>query len=100
MVDTVLVNQDNTISGAGQLGAGQMTLVNAAAIVAELIQPVRGMNDVLPEKSPLWDRVESTAAALFAGYGYQRVRLPVLERTELFSRSIGEPVIRPPARRG
>ena len=58
--------------------------------MAELIQPVRGMNDVLPEKSPLWDRVESTAAALFAGYGYQRVRLPVLERTELFSRSIGE----------
>ena len=58
--------------------------------MAELIQPVRGMNDVLPDKAPLWDRVESTAADLFAGYGYQRVRLPVLERTELFSRSIGE----------
>jgi histidyl-tRNA synthetase len=58
--------------------------------VAELIQPVRGMNDVLPDKAPLWDRVESTAADLFSSYGYQRVRLPVLERTELFSRSIGE----------
>ncbi|HVY63417.1 MAG TPA: histidine--tRNA ligase [Gammaproteobacteria bacterium] len=58
--------------------------------MAELIQPVRGMNDVLPDKAPLWDRVESTAADLFASYGYQRVRLPVLERTELFSRSIGE----------
>jgi histidyl-tRNA synthetase len=58
--------------------------------VAELIQPVRGMNDVLPDQAPLWDRVESTAADLFASYGYQRVRLPVLERTELFSRSIGE----------
>ena len=58
--------------------------------MAELIQPVRGMNDVLPDKAPLWDRVEGTAAELFAGYGYQRMRLPVLEHTELFSRSIGE----------
>jgi histidyl-tRNA synthetase len=58
--------------------------------VAEPIQPVRGMNDVLPDQAPLWERVESTAADLFAGYGYERVRLPVLERTELFSRSIGE----------
>ena len=58
--------------------------------MADLIQPVRGMNDVLPAEAPLWDRVESSAAELFAAYGYQRVRLPVLERTELFSRSIGE----------
>ena len=58
--------------------------------MAELIQAVRGMNDVLPGEAPLWDRVENAAAALFSGYGYQRVRLPVLERTELFSRSIGE----------
>ena len=58
--------------------------------MAELIQPVRGMNDVLPDKAPAWDRVETTAAQLFGGYGYQRMRLPVLERTELFSRSIGE----------
>ena len=58
--------------------------------MAELIQPVRGMNDVLPDDAPLWDRLESTAAALFASYGYRRIRIPVLERTELFSRSIGE----------
>jgi histidyl-tRNA synthetase len=58
--------------------------------MADLIQPVRGMNDVLPAEAPLWDRVERAAAELFAAYGYQRVRLPVLERTELFSRSIGE----------
>jgi histidyl-tRNA synthetase len=58
--------------------------------MADLIQPVRGMNDVLPAEAPLWERVETAAAALFAEYGYQRVRLPVLERTELFSRSIGE----------
>jgi len=58
--------------------------------MADLIQPVRGMNDVLPGDAPLWERVEGAAAELFAAYGYQRVRLPVLERTELFSRSIGE----------
>jgi histidyl-tRNA synthetase len=58
--------------------------------MAELIQPVRGMNDVLPDQAPWWDRLDSVAAELFAGYGYQRIRLPVLERTELFSRSIGE----------
>jgi histidyl-tRNA synthetase len=58
--------------------------------MANLIQPVRGMNDVLPEEAPLWDRLETAAAELFAAYGYQRIRLPVLERTELFSRSIGE----------
>jgi histidyl-tRNA synthetase len=58
--------------------------------VPELIQPVRGMNDVLADQSPWWDRLEGVAAELFASYGYQRVRLPILERTELFSRSIGE----------
>jgi histidyl-tRNA synthetase len=58
--------------------------------VADLIQPVRGMNDVLADQSPWWDRLEAVATELFASYGYQRVRLPVLERTELFSRSIGE----------
>ncbi|HET8698086.1 MAG TPA: histidine--tRNA ligase [Gammaproteobacteria bacterium] len=58
--------------------------------MAELIQPVRGMNDVLPDEAPLWSRLESSAAALFASYGYRRIRIPVLERTELFSRSIGD----------
>ena len=58
--------------------------------MAELIQPVKGMNDVLADQAPWWAKVESVAHELFAGYGYQRVYLPVLERTELFSRSIGE----------
>ena len=58
--------------------------------MAELIQPVKGMNDVLADQAPWWNRVESVADELFASYGYQRVRLPIVERTELFSRSIGE----------
>jgi histidyl-tRNA synthetase len=58
--------------------------------MAELIQPVKGMNDVLGDQAPWWNRLEAVAQELFARYGYQRVYLPVLERTELFSRSIGE----------
>src|SRR3970040_1418791 len=58
--------------------------------MANLIQPVRGMNDILPVDAPVWERLESAAAELFAAYGYARIRLPVLERTELFQRSIGE----------
>ena len=58
--------------------------------MVDLIQPVKGMNDVLAAQAPWWNRLESVAHDLFASYGYQRVHLPVLERTELFSRSIGE----------
>ena len=58
--------------------------------MTKTIQPVRGMNDVLPAEAPYWERVETAAARLFAAYGYRQIRLPVLERTELFSRSIGE----------
>jgi len=48
------------------------------------------MNDILPADAQYWQRVESAAAALLDAYGYRQIRLPILERTELFSRSIGE----------
>ncbi len=48
------------------------------------------MNDILPEQNPGWAAVESAAEAIFDAYGYQRIRIPVLERTELYRRSIGE----------
>lgn len=54
------------------------------------IRPIRGMNDVLPEDGALWSAVESAAQAVFDAYGYRQIRLPVMEHTELFSRSIGE----------
>ncbi|WP_084497978.1 histidine--tRNA ligase [Spongiibacter marinus] len=54
------------------------------------IQSIRGMNDILPEDSPLWQYLESTVAALLARYGYREIRFPILEQTELFKRSIGE----------
>jgi histidyl-tRNA synthetase len=58
--------------------------------MTDLIQPVKGMNDVLATQAPWWSRLESVVATLLERYGYERVRLPVLERTELFKRSIGE----------
>jgi histidyl-tRNA synthetase len=54
------------------------------------IQSIRGMNDILPEQIALWQYVERTAAKLLTGYGYQEIRFPILEQTELFKRSIGE----------
>lgn len=54
------------------------------------LQAVRGMNDILPADSPLWLFFERTVAELLATYGYQQIRLPIVEPTELFKRSIGE----------
>ena len=58
--------------------------------MAGLIQPVRGMNDILPEQSSGWAAVERAAASVFDAYGYRRIRIPVVEKTDLFRRSIGE----------
>jgi histidyl-tRNA synthetase len=54
------------------------------------IQAVRGMNDVLPDQAPLWEMFEDTVRDWLRAYGYRNIRMPVLERTELFVRSIGE----------
>ncbi|ABD80697.1 histidine--tRNA ligase [Saccharophagus degradans] len=54
------------------------------------IQALRGMNDLLPQDSPVWQYLESTVTTLFKRYGYQEIRFPILEQTELFKRSIGE----------
>ena len=54
------------------------------------IQPVRGMNDVLPAEIGAWQTIEGTARELLTAYGYQEIRIPVVERTELFKRAIGE----------
>lgn len=58
--------------------------------MSKLIQSVRGMNDLLPTQTPHWQHVESTLRTVLETYGYQEIRLPLLEATELFSRSIGE----------
>src|SRR5450830_993328 len=48
------------------------------------------MNDILPEQTPLWRYFESTVARLLDNYGYKQIRMPIVEFTELFKRSIGE----------
>jgi histidyl-tRNA synthetase len=58
--------------------------------MTQSIQAVRGMNDILPEQAVLWEFFEDTARGWLAQYGYRNIRMPVLEKTELFVRSIGE----------
>lgn len=54
------------------------------------IQAIRGMNDLLPDQSAKWQYVENTIADILQRYGYQEIRFPIVEATELFKRSIGE----------
>ena len=54
------------------------------------IQAIRGMNDVLPDAVSAWQHVERHARTLLGAYGYEEIRPPMVERTELFRRSIGE----------
>lgn len=54
------------------------------------IQAIRGMNDILPSESFLWQLVESTLRDVLQSYGYHEIRMPIVEKTELFKRSIGE----------
>lgn len=54
------------------------------------LQAIRGMNDILPESTPLWQWVERTLAEILVRYGYDEIRLPIVEPTQLFARSIGE----------
>ena len=51
---------------------------------------VRGMNDILPDVAVRWQHLESEVEAIIEAYGYRQVRLPLLEHTEVFRRSIGE----------
>ena len=52
-------------------------------------QAIKGVRDILPPESALWNRVEQAAHEVFAAYGYGEIRLPIFEATELFARSIG-----------
>jgi histidyl-tRNA synthetase len=54
------------------------------------IQAVRGMHDTLPGEIETWQLVEFLARRVFDAYGFSEIRIPLLERTELFARSIGE----------
>ncbi|MDB4631516.1 histidine--tRNA ligase [Pseudomonadales bacterium] len=54
------------------------------------IKAIRGMHDITPDKSGHWARLEKAVAAVFATYAYREIRMPIVENTGLFHRSIGE----------
>lgn len=54
------------------------------------MQTIRGFRDILPEQIRLWQKVENLAVDLFTAFGYEEIRIPILEKTGLFARSIGE----------
>ncbi|OQY53098.1 MAG: histidine--tRNA ligase [Desulfobacteraceae bacterium 4572_89] len=54
------------------------------------MQTIRGFRDILPEHISLWQKVEKEAFALFESFGFREIRIPILEKTQLFARSIGE----------
>jgi histidyl-tRNA synthetase len=54
------------------------------------IKAIRGMNDILPDQTPVWRYLENTVKDVLARYGYGEIRMPVVEQTDLFKRSIGE----------
>lgn len=54
------------------------------------IQSIRGMHDILPGETGLWQKLETTLRDIIQSYGYQEIRMPLVEMTELFKRSIGE----------
>lgn len=58
--------------------------------MAEIIRSIRGMNDILPDATSYWQQIESALKDVLSGYGYQEIRFPIVEKTDLFKRSIGE----------
>jgi histidyl-tRNA synthetase len=54
------------------------------------IQSIKGFYDILPEHTPLWFKLEDTARAILNQYGYNNIRMPIVEATDLFVRSVGE----------
>ena len=58
--------------------------------MANAVQAIRGMNDILPENSTAWQFAEDTIRAVVESYGFREIRMPIVEKTELFKRSIGE----------
>ena len=58
--------------------------------MAKQIQAIRGMNDILPTQSPLWQKVEAVLRSSVSAFGYSEILTPIVESTDLFKRSIGE----------
>ncbi len=55
-----------------------------------MINAVKGMRDILPESSFVWNHIEATARGIFARFNYHEIRTPIVEETSLFARGVGE----------
>jgi histidyl-tRNA synthetase len=58
--------------------------------LSKIIEPLRGVHDVLPTQIALWQHLERITREVFAAYGYEEFRVPVIEQTQLFKRAIGD----------
>ena len=88
---TILPRPSNLLESALQNVPALFTAVrNQSTPDMKAIQAIRGMKDIPPAETPVWRRLEDTAREVLAGYGYQELRPPVVEKTELFRRSVGE----------
>jgi len=58
--------------------------------VSSTLNSIRGMHDVLPSDMHLWHKLETTVRDIMAGYGFSEIRIPIVEKTELFARGIGD----------
>jgi histidyl-tRNA synthetase len=54
------------------------------------VQGIRGMEDLLPDQTPLWQKFEDATRGVFEQYGYRNIRTPIVEPTALFVRGLGE----------
>lgn len=76
------VNQNQLVSNT--------TKSEPKAIKPSKFQSIKGFYDILPEATPLWFKLEDTARRVLAQYGYKNIRMPLVEPTDLFVRSVGE----------
>jgi len=58
--------------------------------LSKIIQPLRGVHDILPVNAAAWQHLERVTREVFAAYGYEEFRVPIIEQTQLFKRSIGD----------
>jgi histidyl-tRNA synthetase len=79
-----------SVDGLGGASPSSKEASQDGKVMARAMQAVRGMNDILPEHTASWQYLEDTLRRVIQAYGYREIRLPLLEKTELFKRSIGE----------
>ncbi len=70
--------------------AAQLASARLRSFLSKIIEPLRGVHDVLPAQIAAWQHLERITRQVFASYGYEEFRVPVIEQTQLFKRSIGD----------